>query len=225
MGNSKCLASLPVIELFHSIQGEALSVGRNAVFLRLAKCNLNCQWCDTGYAKTGGTYRMLDKIVERIRSYPTCYVVITGGEPLIHSKALEKLIDKFPAWYQFEIETNGTFYPLEEIKCKVRYNVSPKLYSSGNPFVHRFKPEILTKFLNEDAIFKFVVDGDLDKADLKLILKKVNIPPDRVWIMAQGKTEEEQKKNSLSIIEFVKGQGYNLSPRLHIWLYGQKKGV
>ena len=43
------MSKYPIIEIFDSIQGEGLNLGKQATFIRLAGCNLNCPWCDTNW--------------------------------------------------------------------------------------------------------------------------------------------------------------------------------
>jgi organic radical activating enzyme len=96
----------PVAEIFRSLQGEGRWTGREAVFVRLAGCNLKCLWCDTAHSKA----RMMSgaDIAKAIRRYwrPTASIIITGGEPTIHD--LRWLLDAVGEGYWIGLETNGT---------------------------------------------------------------------------------------------------------------------
>ncbi len=77
----------PIVEEFYSIQGEGFHSGRAAHFVRLAGCDVHCQWCDAkeSWSRTNHPQLTADQIVERIKSSGAKYVVITGGEPLMHN--------------------------------------------------------------------------------------------------------------------------------------------
>ena len=79
------MSQLRITEIFHSLQGEARSVGVPTVFVRLTGCPLRCQYCDTEYAFSGGELLTLDSILAQIRAFGCEYVCVTGGEPLAQS--------------------------------------------------------------------------------------------------------------------------------------------
>ncbi len=217
---------IDLIEHIFSIQGEPGSMGKPAYFIRFPGCNLNCTFCDTNYAskKKTGTLINIEDLKKEIISSGTKLIVITGGEPLMKKESILKLDEALPKCYTFEIETNGTMSPLK-LDRKVRYNVSPKLECSGNLKENRYKPDILTSFLEEEAIFKFVVQTDEDFDEVNSIVEDILIPKSKVWIMPEGITDEQVKEHALQFVERIKKENYNLTLRLHIWLYGNKKNV
>jgi organic radical activating enzyme len=84
------LAVLPVVETFHSLQGEGVHAGRSAFFIRLAGCRVGCTWCDTKHswpAEAHSRRRLKDLAVESAiaAAEGASFVVITGGEPLHHN--------------------------------------------------------------------------------------------------------------------------------------------
>ncbi|KTD44836.1 7-carboxy-7-deazaguanine synthase QueE [Legionella quateirensis] len=98
---------LRITEVFHSLQGESVTVGLPTVFVRLTGCPLRCQYCDTAYAFNGGTVQEIDEILETIASFNCKRVCVTGGEPLAQPgciSLLERLCDDH---YQVSIETSG----------------------------------------------------------------------------------------------------------------------
>lgn len=136
---------MKVFEIFRSIQGEGRSQGYPSIFLRLAGCNLDCTWCDTRYAREGGTDMPCDEITGRISAYPGKRLCITGGEPLLQQDQLLPLLAGLhEEGYQIEIETNGTidFRPFQpfasicmDVKCPSsgeRSDLSLLSYISGN---------------------------------------------------------------------------------------------
>src|SRR5512136_1450492 len=101
---------MKIAEIFKSLQGEGKNQGKPCLFIRLAGCNLNCQWCDTTYARTGGIEMGLDMILEQVWRTNPSYVCITGGEPLLQADELEPLlISLHKRGTAIDIETNGTF--------------------------------------------------------------------------------------------------------------------
>jgi 7-carboxy-7-deazaguanine synthase len=118
---------MKVIEIFRSIQGEGSSQGFPSIFLRLAGCNLDCAWCDTRYAREGGTDMPCSEVLRMISALPGNRLCITGGEPLLQGDQLLPLLVRLHnAGYRMEIETNGTidFRPFQpytsicmDVKC------------------------------------------------------------------------------------------------------------
>jgi organic radical activating enzyme len=110
-------------EIFHSIQGEGADTGEYSTFIRLAECNLRCQFCDTDI-KTN--YEMdMQSIGNLIRSRN---IVITGGEPLLQEiDALVQHILWKVDWRRITVETNGTIKPSRWLSNLVDFSLSPKL--------------------------------------------------------------------------------------------------
>ena len=82
---------LRINEIFHSLQGEADSVGFRTVFVRLTGCPLRCQYCDTEYAFYEGDWRDIDAVLETVESFEAQHVCVTGGEPLAQPNCLTLL--------------------------------------------------------------------------------------------------------------------------------------
>jgi len=83
-------SSLPVVETFHSLQGEGLHAGRSAFFIRLGGCRVGCRWCDTKHSWPSEAHplRTAEDLAAEARSAAqagAAFVVITGGEPLHHN--------------------------------------------------------------------------------------------------------------------------------------------
>ena len=116
-----------VNDIFYSLQGEGRNMGRAAVFVRFAGCNLKCSFCDTDF---DSYVELTDAdILQRISQWPTRFVVLTGGEPSLQVD--KPLVDLLHAHgYEIAMETNGT-HPIVDgidwITC------SPK----GNPIIIR----------------------------------------------------------------------------------------
>jgi organic radical activating enzyme len=215
--------SIKVNEIFHSIQGEGQHAGINSVFLRTSGCDLSCLFCDTKYHKEGGEIS-LESIRKSINSFNSYNLVITGGEPLLWQGQLYALIKDLP--HYVTIETNGTIVPSDELLKRVdEWSVSPKLNSSGNDIDKRLNYDALEVLKAHKAIFKFVVTNEKDVEEVLEICKQVRIDNHKVWLMPEGTTGSEILKKSLWVIELCKKHNFNYSARLHILIWGKKKGV
>ncbi len=99
------MTTYPIVEIFHSVQGEGYHAGLPHVFVRFGNCNLRCSWCDTDFL----TYNEMDveDVVEQVLSYNCNRVIFTGGEPALQDLATigSRLKD---AGCSLSIETNGT---------------------------------------------------------------------------------------------------------------------
>lgn len=99
--------TLRITELFHSLQGESVTMGLPTVFVRLTGCPLRCQYCDTAYAFSGGEIKTLDDIVAEVATFQCPYVCITGGEPLAQPNCVPLIQRLCDEGYQVSIETSG----------------------------------------------------------------------------------------------------------------------
>ncbi len=100
--------TLQVTELFASIQGESTWAGCPCGFVRLARCNLRCAWCDTTYSYGPGATMTLPEIVEAVKRWNLPLVEITGGEPLLQSATPRLASLFFQAGFTVLVETNGS---------------------------------------------------------------------------------------------------------------------
>ena len=98
---------LRLTEIFHSLQGEARTVGRPTVFVRLTGCPQRCVWCDTEYAFQGGEKWPLERILEVVDRRGARYVTVTGGEPLAQPNCLPLLTALCDKGYEVSLETGG----------------------------------------------------------------------------------------------------------------------
>jgi len=101
---------LAVSEIFRSIQGETTRAGLPCAFVRTMGCNLNCAWCDTGYARSGEGVRMtVGQVCEEVEAFGTQLVCITGGEPLLQARGVAALAERLlAAGRTVLLETNGS---------------------------------------------------------------------------------------------------------------------
>ena len=222
--------------IFFTFQGEGASLGKPAVFLRLQDCNLKCDWCDTPYtwqkdkapywqeAKSLPIGSAVNGIKEAWKGEGNPRLVITGGEPMIQQKQISSLLRELSNW-DIEIETNGTIKPIDELK-DVQFNVSPKLFNSGNQGLKRYNPTALSLFnILEKTNFKFVVSSEEDIAEIKAIVLGNHLDKDKVYIMPEGITVEALDKHTKLVQTLAEKEGYQITDRLQIRRYGQKRRV
>lgn len=222
-------------EIFASIQGEGISAGLPSTFVRLAVCNLRCVWCDTAYTWDWSRYSREEQILpmpveavfEAVRALPPRRVVVTGGEPLLQRRQLAPLLRRLgEAGYQVEVETNGTVVPAEAADYIHQFNVSPKLTHSGNEGLARIRQDALRWFAADPrANFKFVVQSEAGLAEVEDLRAEFRIPADRVVLMPEGRSADELRARSPWLAEVCTRRGYRFSTRLHILLWGDKRGV
>jgi 7-carboxy-7-deazaguanine synthase len=235
-------------EIFASIQGEGLSAGRPCTFIRLSRCNLACVWCDTAYTwrfagdnslswrphRDGLAYDRADNQVtlseaeaaERITALGQHRLVITGGEPLLQAPALARMLALLPGLH-VEVETNGSVAPPPAFDALVhQYNVSPKLAHSGNPADVALNPDRLAHWAAEPrAWFKFVVAEPSDLDEVRAIQRAHEIAGERIFLMPEGRDSATIRARSRWLADMCSQEGFNLTDRLHIHLFGDTRGT
>lgn len=122
--------SVRLTEIFHSLQGEARTVGRPTVFVRLTGCPLRCTYCDTAYAFEGGKQHSLDSVLSQVAEHSADYVTVTGGEPLAQPAAIQLMQRLCDAGYQVSLETGGAM-PIDDVDDRVSIVLDLKTPASG----------------------------------------------------------------------------------------------
>jgi len=226
-----------VTEIFNSFQGEGPYIGVPSLFVRFFGCNNDCAFCDSKYStkmnKDIHRYTF-DELVNMIKdSSNHKHVVFTGGEPLLQQEFLEYYFMKTDN-HDVEIETNGLIYPVNILK-QWHYNVSPKLSNSGNKISKVYLNALIANVLRykidkRHFILKFVVDPKTFTSDIQEIfcfLADTRMFNETTYLMPMGKTEEEIKFG----IDFISHEikripfPFVIAPRLHVLVYGNKRGV
>jgi 7-carboxy-7-deazaguanine synthase len=211
------MTTIPVGEIFTSIQGEGINSGRASVFLRVAGCNLKCEWCDTALyrKKSSGVYYQIDSLAFRLSgvfySHPDItHLVITGGEPSLYPKELINLLlsteigDFIRKFGSIEIETNGLdVEALGRLSSSwTRFTVSPKF---------EFKKKYSDLPHGSNVTYKLIVDGAKD-AEKQLEWISGKIPIDVRDIFLQPKNNSRAIALELSERDML---GCRLSLQLH----------
>jgi 7-carboxy-7-deazaguanine synthase len=226
-----------ISEIFYSIQGEGRLVGVPSVFIRTSGCNLRCAWCDTPYTswRPEGGSRSVAKIIGEVEKYPCRHAVVTGGEPLLASDIEALTAELKRIGKHITIETAATIF--KPIACDL-VSLSPKLAHStpwkkaGGQFAgmherRRLNLPVIQKFIDAyDYQLKFVVGRRSDFDEIQGLVEKLhNVDLTRVLIMAQGTTKKQLDQKARWIVERCKEYGYGYTPRLHIELFGNRRGT
>jgi 7-carboxy-7-deazaguanine synthase len=179
------------------------------------------------------------QILAKIGEQPARHVVLTGGEPMIAKDIRLLAAEIKKLGHHITIETAATVAP-EGIACDLA-SLSPKLLNSApddrlavtwrkKHESLRWQPAVVRAWLDRgegDYQFKFVVaqPGDVDELEGMLVSLKREIPRDKVLLMPEGITLEAIRAKAGWLGELCKQRGYRYAHRLHIELYGNKRGT
>jgi 7-carboxy-7-deazaguanine synthase len=225
-----------IAEIFYSIQGEGMLLGVPSVFVRTSGCNLRCTWCDTPYTswQPEGQDLSIEQIAAAVEQNAARHVVVTGGEPMIAPELVGLTQKLRAAGLHITIETAGTVYA--RVECDLM-SVSPKLANSA-PHQRengrwaaqhdrlRYQPEILKRLTREYAYqLKFVVTSPEDLAEIARIRDTLAADRSRVVLMPEGTDRDTLRERGLWLAQICKREGYRFSPRLHVDLWGNQRGV
>ncbi len=226
-----------ISEIFYSIQGEGMLAGVPSAFVRTTGCPLRCVWCDSPYTswEPEGETVPLAEVLARVAAFACRHVVVTGGEPLAAPEVEPLCRALHDAGHHVTVETAGVAF--KPIACDL-VSLSPKLRNStphdraGGRYaleheLRRLRPDVLTAFLERyECQLKFVIDRPEDVEEVRELLGRLPpVAPDRVLLMPQGVTREELDRRSGWVAEACKAHGFRFCPRLHIELYGNRRGT
>ena len=243
--------NINISEIFYSIQGEGMALGTPSIFIRTSGCNLRCQWCDTPYTswKPEKNIMSISEIIIKVKTLTSTSgnflpeIIITGGEPFLQRELQELIIELQKLNYKVTIETNATKYK----KTTANFlSLSPKLINSNpintksykNHEQGRINYNALVRFLLDcknsthiDYQFKFVVKYPNDHLEILKILNELKnkfdleVPVDKVLLMPEGRTPEEVHTKYSFLTKICMSYGFRLTPRLHIDIWRNKRGV
>jgi 7-carboxy-7-deazaguanine synthase len=230
-------AAMKIADLFFSIQGEGRLLGVPSAFVRTTGCPLRCCWCDSDYTSwhPQGEELSVDAILDRLLEYPVRHIVVTGGEPLI-APGMEELCRRLrERGYHLTLETAGVVF--KPVACDL-VSLSPKLSNSiphlreGGRWARRhdrlrLRLDVLQAFIkHSDYQLKFVIDHARDVEEVRAIVARLeDVEPAKVLLMPQGTDREELRQRATWLVEVCKEYGYRFCPRLHIDLYGNRRGT
>tara|TARA_X000001382_G_scaffold127079_1_gene114463 strand:+ start:3011 stop:3760 length:750 start_codon:yes stop_codon:yes gene_type:complete len=242
----------PIGELYSCLQGEGKYIGIPHILIRVSGCKLRCQFrdsfCDTPYAswKPEKGKFTLDDIVDFYEvNSQIKHTMITGGGPTSHPKLLKELCRIGKDYnHLVTIETEGSEFVQTNADC---ISLSPKL-SNSTPIPGTYMPYIDREVTEKDRLkhekwrcnydameqliynhsdyqLKPVISSEEDLTELDYIQDRLDIPNEKVWLMPEGVTDDELTKRRRWLMEYATEHGYNFTDRLHIIVYGDKRGV
>lgn len=227
-----------IAETFYSLQGEGTLTGVPSWFLRTAGCNLRCRWCDSAYAwlRSGGRERDIAGLVAEALAQPTRFCVLTGGEPLL-AEGIHDLAGRLvAAGRHVTIETAATVPP-RGIACSLA-SLSPKLANStpGSDAsaarrrrheARRLRLDVIREWLaGYDCQLKFVIASAGDIAEVAALLAALERPvaPERVLLMPEGGDAASLARVAGTVAAACQERGFRYCDRLHVRLYGNRRG-
>ncbi|AWB28512.1 7-carboxy-7-deazaguanine synthase QueE [Halococcoides cellulosivorans] len=238
--------SLPINELFYSLQGEGILAGVPTVFVRTSGCNLRCWFCDSYYTswEPNHSWMEIEGVVDEVQSHDADHVVLTGGEPLLHENSVRLLDELNKSGYHITVETNGTIYrdaPIDLV------SISPKLASStptekkdpqgdgewaSRHENNRINLEALASLVDDHEFqLKFVITDRNDMVEIEELLGEIRaattsrIADSAVLLMPEGMTREQLDETRKIVAELAMEYGYRYTPRLHVDLWNDEPGT
>jgi 7-carboxy-7-deazaguanine synthase len=223
---------MKIAEIFYSIQGEGMLAGVPSVFVRTSGCNLRCSWCDTPYTSwtPEGTDMTVPEIVTKVREFKARHAVVTGGEPMIARGVAELTQGLHQAGMHLTIETAGTVY--SPVQCDLM-SISPKL-SNSTPEGEwarqhdklRIQIEVIRRLMDLcDYQLKFVVSRPEDLEEIDDIVSLAGAETGKVILMPEGVDPVRLREKAVWIAELCKREGFRYGPRLHVDIWGDRRGV
>ncbi len=227
---------MKISEVFATIQGEGVLTGVPSLFIRTSGCNLRCHWCDTPYTSWSpeGDDWPLDRLLAWVEDFPAYrHVVLTGGEPMIQPELPALTRALHARGLHITIETAGTVEA--EAVCGLM-SISPKLANStpwerDAQWAKRHEearmnlPVLRSLVRNYEYQLKFVVEKEGDLPEIQSLVRELNAPPGKVLLMPEGLDDSTLRARSQWLVELCKAHGYRFCPRLHIQIWGARRGV
>ena len=208
---------MKINEIFSSIQGEGPYSGTPATFIRVTGCvQPYCKFCDTAYSWKEGKDMPLEEIMEEVKYLPSKFVVVTGGEPYAAEGIYELLNALMRGGYATQTETSGKA-PVDVV-TGTTIVCSPKWYDDG--FV------VTDSALKNATYFKFVVGNDKDFRRAKKFILDNKLRPSGCYLMPLSTFDEEKDREIRKTVwDHCVRNNINYSPRLHVEVFGKKRGV
>tara|TARA_B100001094_G_C18163618_1_gene790735 strand:- start:610 stop:1206 length:597 start_codon:yes stop_codon:yes gene_type:complete len=195
------MASYPIVEIFHSVQGEAFHAGVPHVFIRFGNCNLRCEWCDTDFLTFEDME--LEDIVKEVLSYDCMRVIFTGGEPCLQD--LETIGSALKEHgINLSVETNGTI-PVPEIIDWICVSPKDQVYPNVS-IKQRQGDELKVVYCGQDL----TMYDELKKGFIHKFIQPCYLENDSV---------EQNGRNFAQVEKLVKSTpGWRLSLQTHKWM-------
>jgi 7-carboxy-7-deazaguanine synthase len=190
-----------IIEVFHSVQGEGPFTGLRTSFIRTARCNLRCTWCDTKYSFGPGHERSIASLLQEVTRHRTRHACLTGGEPLLQRDSLQLLRELSKRGFTTVVETGGSLdvSPYLEIPGVV---LSVDVKCPGSEMEGRNRWSNLPLLRPSDVV-KFVIQDRKDYLFARRVLHTFDLPQNvvfqPVWGTDAGRLADWVLKDRLDV--------------------------
>jgi 7-carboxy-7-deazaguanine synthase len=225
---------MQINEIFCSIQGEGKLAGVPSVFVRISGCPLRCKWCDTKYAwdEKSGSDMSISHICKEVAKHGTDFLVITGGEPMVNQHLPLLVTALAKQGKHITLETAGVgFVPDLPVDLM---SISPKM-SNSIPLNSALSDVHEKAMLNIKTIrqlighyqyqLKFVIDRPADMEEVDSILGRLGkVKKENVLLMPQASGKKQLAEKTVMVAKLAVDNGFSFSSRLHILMWGNRKG-
>jgi 7-carboxy-7-deazaguanine synthase len=172
----------------------------------------------------------IEKILEQVKSFGAKHVVFTGGEPMIARGAVELTQGFRAAGLHITVETAGTVYT--PVACDLM-SISPKLANSTPPGEWasrhdklRIQIDIIQRLMKEYAYqLKFVISKPEDLAEIRAIVTQAGASAGDIILMPEGTHPDAIRQKAIWVAELCKSEGFRYGPRLHVDIWGDRRGI
>jgi len=209
---------LKVNEIFLSVQGEGLYMGRPTVFIRLTGCNLRCKWCDTKYAFEDGDKMTVEEVLAKVEEYGIKEVCITGGEPLLQDEVIGLMFRLIDGGYHIVLETNGSIN-IEEVPAEDEVSIAMDIKCPSSGMADRMLFSNI-ELLGPGDFLKFVVADEKDYDYAMDILDTYQPECEAVFTPVGG---ADLKWLAERLIE-DRARDIRILPQLHKIIWGNERG-
>lgn len=179
----------------------------------------------------------VEEVLEQVCGYGSRHVVLTGGEPMVARGVRELAAELRARGKHLTVETAGTVAP-EGIACDLA-SLSPKLSNSGpgeaagpswaaRHEALRWQPAVVDAWLaGYPYQLKFVVRDETDVLEVEGLLADLEheVPPHKILLMPEGTTEAVLSARQQRVVDMCRRGGYRYCPRLHVTLFGHRRGT
>ncbi|NLI74339.1 MAG: radical SAM protein [Euryarchaeota archaeon] len=207
-----------IIEIFTSLQGEGVLMGTPTTFVRFEGCNLDCNWCDTRYARSGGREVTVGQLIDEIENEDVPFLCLTGGEPMLQEDIVELINDLLDSEHHVTIETNGTI-PLEILPDSEDLLISMDVKCPSSGMSDRVHRDNMT-FLGPRDQLKFIIADRVDYLFAKKMLRENEINCPIIMTPVGGTELKELADWILEDRLWVR-----ILPQLHKLIWGEERGV
>ena len=207
---------MKICELFRSVQGEGITIGKVTYFIRTVGCNLRCKWCDTKYSYLGGQEMSVPEIMDAAKDERN--ICVTGGEPLLQEDIYVLLNALIRERKKVVLETNGSV-DISDVPVSDDLTISMDIKCPSSGMSDKMLISNL-RFLKKTDQLKFVIGDDHDMDYALAFLEDNEIRCNKVLSPVGGVDVDR------IVVEVVKRDlDVRVLPQLHKILWGDRRGV